>query len=231
MRLDRFVGRWAGAGKRRTRGIFEEGRVLFNGMMTDDGSVALGKFDRVEVDGEILQAMAPRYVMLHKPCGVVSATIDDGHETVIDLIGEEWAKELHLAGRLDRYTSGLMILTNDSRYSESLTDPFGKVGKRYFVEVDGVISPKVIAAFEEGLWFAKEKITTSPAEIELQDKDSCRLTIFEGKHHQIKRMFARFDLKVVKLHREAIGALDLPASLKERQWKEFLPDSGFESMI
>ena len=121
MRLDKFVGRWAGTGKRRTRVIFDEGRVLLNGMETDDGSLALGKFDRVEVDGEILQAMTPRYVMLHKPRGVVSATIDDEHETVIDLIEEEWAKELHLAGRLDRYTSGLMILTNDSRYSESLT--------------------------------------------------------------------------------------------------------------
>ena len=204
--------------------------MLLNGMETDDGSLALGKFDRVEVDGEILQAMTPRYVMLHKPRGVVSATIDDEHETVIDLIEEEWAKELHLAGRLDRYTSGLMILTNDSRYSESLTDPSGKVGKRYLVEVDGVILSKVVSAFEEGLWFAKEKVKTSPAEVELLDENSCRLTIFEGKHHQIKRMFARFDLKVVTLHREAIGALDLPANLQERHWKEFLPDSGFESI-
>jgi len=223
MRLDKFVGKWAGTGKRRTRAIFEGGRVVFNGVVTDDGSVAGGKFDRVEVEGEILQAMTPRYVMLHKPCGVVSATIDNEHETVIDLIEEEWAKELHLAGRLDRFTSGLMILTNDSCYSESLTDPSFKVGKRYLVGVDGAISPEVILGFNVGLWFAKEKITTSPAEIEVLNDRSCRLTIFEGKHHQIKRMFARFDLKVVTLHREAIGSRDLLPHLQEREWEEFIP--------
>lgn len=223
MRLDRFVGRWAGAGKKRTRTFFEEGRVLLNGVVVEDGSVALGKFDRVEVNGEVLQAKTPRYVMLHKPRGVVSATIDTGHETVIDLIEEDWADELHLAGRLDRFTSGLMILTNDSRYSESLTDPASKVGKRYLVGVDGVILSKVVAAFEAGIWFAKEKVTTSPAKVELLDEKTCRLTIFEGKHHQIKRMFARFDLKVLRLHREAIGVLELPLDLREREWLEFHP--------
>ena len=224
MRLDRLVGKWAGTGKRRTRELFENGRVVLNGKVTDDGAVGVGKFDRVEVDGEILQAAVPRYVMLHKPCGVVSATTDDDHETVIDLIGESWAGELHLAGRLDRFTSGLMILTNDSLYSESLTDPVSKVGKRYFVEVNGAIFPEVMTAFEEGIWFAKEKVTTSPAKVELCGESSCRLTIFEGKHHQVKRMFARFDLKVVTLHREAIGAIELPASLREREWLEFDPN-------
>lgn len=224
MRLDRLVGKWAGTGKRRTRGFFENRRVCVNEVAIDDGSIMVGKFDRVEVDGEVLQALTPRYLILHKPCGVVSATLDREHETVIDLIDEDWASELHLAGRLDRFTSGLIILTNDGRYSESLTDPASQVGKRYLVGVDGVISPEVIAAFQEGLWFAKEKMTTSPAGVELLDERRCRLTIFEGKHHQIKRMFARFDLKVISLHREAIGALDLPSDLLEREWREFSPE-------
>ena len=150
----------------------------------------------------------------------MSATIDEEHETVIDLIQTEWAGELHLAGRLDRFTSGLMILTNDSRFSESLTDPSQKVGKRYRVEVDGEISPEVVTAFEEGMWFAKEKITTAPAIVELQNSTTCLLTIYEGKHHQIKRMFARFDLKVTALHREAIGEIELPEDLKVGEWRE-----------
>ena len=217
------MGKWAGTGKRRTREMFEAGRVRLNAVVWDERSMEVGKFDRVEVDEEILQAHTPRYVMMHKPIGVVSATVDDEHKTVIDLIEEDWAGELHLAGRLDRSTSGLVILTNDSVFSESLTEPSERVGKVYLVEVDGRITEEVIFAFEKGMWFAKEQVTTAPAQVDLLAETECRLTIYEGKHHQVKRMFARFDLKVTKLHREAIGSLELPGDLPPGDWKEFTP--------
>lgn len=226
MRLDRMVGKWAGTGKRRTRGFFESGRVMLNGQLCEDGRVQVGRFDHVQVDEMILQNEVPRYIMLHKPKGVVSATSDLEHETVIDLIQEDWADQLHLAGRLDRFTSGLVVLTNDSRYSELLTEPSNKVGKRYLVEVDGGIGPEVISAFEAGIWFAKEKVTTSPAAIEQLGPGKCRLTIYEGKHHQIKRMFAKFSLKVIALHREAIGELELSGEFKEGEWIEIIPTPG-----
>ena len=226
MRLDRLVGKWAGAGKRRTRAFFESGRVRLNGKVAEEGGHAVGKFDRVEVDDEILQAMVPRYVMMHKPLGVVSATIDHEHSTVVDLIAESWVGELHLAGRLDRFTSGLLILTNDSRYSESLTEPAQKVGKRYRVKVNGEISQEVIATFEAGMWFAKEKVRTAPAGVSLIGPSECWLTIYEGKHHQVKRMFARFDLKVTELHREAIGDLTLPEDLQVGEWRLFKPEGS-----
>jgi len=224
MRLDRFVGKWAGTGKRRTRELFESGRVLLNGELVEEGKMLVGKFDRVEVGNEVVQAHTPRYVMMHKPLGVVSATVDEEHETVIDLIEEDWAEELHLAGRLDRFTSGLVILTNDSRYSESLTEPDQKVGKRYLVEVDGKLTDDVIEAFQAGIWFAKEGVKTSPAQVELLTGSRCRLTIFEGKHHQVKRMFSKFDLKVTSLHREGIGGLDLPDNLRPGEWRIFVPE-------
>jgi|TARA_B110000914_G_scaffold20363_1_gene15309 16S rRNA pseudouridine516 synthase len=223
MRLDRFVGKWAGTGKRRTREIFEAGRVRLNGDVPDEPGTEVGKFDRVEVDDEILQALTPRYVMMHKPLGIVSATVDEEHQTVIDLIKEDWAGELHLAGRLDRHTSGLVVLTNNSVFSESLTEPSEKVGKVYLVEVDGPITEEAISAFEEGMWFAKEQVTTAPAQVELLADSECRLTIYEGKHHQVKRMFSRFGLKVTRLHREAIGKLQLPGDLMPGEWMKFLP--------
>lgn len=223
MRLERLIGKWAGTGKRRTREFFEKERVVLNGEVCEDGKVLVGRFDQVLLSGEIVQARDRRYVMLHKPPGVVSATIDSEHKTVIDLINEDWARELHLAGRLDRFTSGLVVLTNVSRFSESLTEPSKKVGKRYLVQVDGVITPEVTAVFQTGIWFAKEKVRTAPARVELLRANECRLTIFEGKHHQIKRMFARFSLKVVRLHREAIGDLELPEDLDEGNWVEFTP--------
>jgi len=224
MRLDRLVGKWAGTGKRRTRELFEAARVSLNGELAEEMGYEVGKFDRVEVDGEILQDLEPRYVILHKPLGVVSATIDEEHETVVDLVKEEWAGELHLAGRLDRFTSGLVVLTNDSAYSESLTEPGMKVGKRYRVVLDGGLSDEVVALLEVGMWFAKEKIMTAPAQVELIGAKECLLTIYEGKHHQVKRMFARFDLKVKSLHREAIGRLELPDDLRPGEWRHFFPE-------
>lgn len=223
MRLDRFVGRWAGTGKRRTRRYFEEGRVRVNGTVVDDRMTTVGPFDRIQVDDDVLQARVPRYVIMNKPAGVVSATVDDEHRTVIDLIDKDWATELHLAGRLDRFTTGLVVLTNDSRYSEWLTLPGSRVGKVYLVEVDGPIGEEVVEAFEKGIELAKERITTAPAKVEILNSNHCRLTIFEGKHHQVKRMFARFGLKVVNLHREAIGDLPLPGDLKEGEWREICP--------
>jgi len=193
-----------------------EGRVS----VVSERGIEVGKFDRVEVGGEIVQARLRRVLLLNKPAGVVSATVDDEHQTVIDLIDAPWAAELHLAGRLDRATTGLVILTNDSRYSESLTEPGMKVGKRYLVEVDGEIAEEVVETFRKGMWFAKEKVTTAPAHVELLGSSRCRLTIYEGKHHQVKRMFARFHLKVTALHREAIGSIELPDDLHPGEWRQ-----------
>ena len=221
MRLDRLVGIWANTGKKRTRELFEKGLVRWNGMVVDDAAMEVGPFDRVELGDDVIQGREPRYVMLNKPAGIVSATSDAEHITVIDVIDEDWAYELHLAGRLDRFTTGLVVLTNDSSYSEWLTNPYSRIGKEYLVEVDGPIGEEVVTAFKEGIYFEKEKMTTTSARVELLGVSRCRLTIFEGKHHQVKRMFARFDLKVTSLHREAIGELRLPADLEEGEWREF----------
>ena len=222
MRLDRLIAKWGETGKRRTREVFEAGEVLVNGEVVLEGAVLIGKFDRVECRGEIVRNPTRRALMLHKPSGVVSATSDDEHETVIDLIKEEWAGELHLAGRLDRFTTGLMILTNDSHFSESLTEPGERVGKRYLVELDGVSGEEAIAEFQKGMWFAKEQVMTSPAMVNLLASNRCQLTIYEGKHHQVKRMFARYDLKVIGLHREAIGTIELPDDLAPGEWRSLI---------
>ncbi len=220
MRVDRLIGRWAEAGKKRVRRMFDEGLVRVNGQVVESGVIEVGKFDRVEVGDEVVQARVRRVVLMNKPAGVVSATVDEEHETVIDLLGGvEWAGEMHLAGRLDRFTTGLVILTNDSLFSEGLTAPEKKVGKRYLVEVDGVITDEVVRDFKAGVWFAKEEVWTQPAVVEMLSDRVCRMTIFEGKHHQVKRMFARHELRVVSLHREAIGGIELPQNLREGDWR------------
>ncbi len=219
MRLDRIIGAWARTRKRRTRKLIARGAVRVDGEIEKRADVLLSDFAVVYCGAECVRRRLARYVMLAKPAGVVCATKDAEHGTVVDLIDESWAGDLHLAGRLDRFTTGLVILTNDGRFSEALTWPGNKIGKRYFVEVDGGIGPEVMAAFGEGIFFAKEKITTAPAQVEMLSERACRLTIYEGKHHQVKRMFACFGLKVTRLHRESVGAITLDADLAPGGWR------------
>ena len=123
MRLDRLIQLSFRMGSKEARIFLARRNVQVNGNVEVHGSAQIGHFDRVEARNTVLQARVPRYLLLHKPVGVVSATTDLLHQTVIDLIREPWASELHLAGRLDRFTSGLVVLTNDSSFSTALTVP------------------------------------------------------------------------------------------------------------
>lgn len=225
MTLSQFIAKKTGLGKRHAKRTLEERNVSLNNSITTDGSTPVGKFDHIVADGETLQQNTPRYILLHKPAGILSATSDPVHKTVIDLIREPWATELHLAGRLDRATTGLVILTNDSRFSESLTRPEEKIPKTYLVTTDLPITEEAIRSFRSGMSFKKEKIRTHPADINLLSESKCRLTIYEGKHHQIKRMFLRFGIRVSTLHRESIGSYGLSTISKPGDWTSILPET------
>lgn len=217
MTLAQFIAKHSGLGKRHAKKLLEDGLVSLNHQLITDGNLPLGKFDHLSANGEILQANTPRYILLHKPIGILSATSDPTHRTVIDLIDAPWANELHLAGRLDRATSGLIILTNDSQFSSSLTSPQNHIPKTYLVHTDQPIPEITLQKFRSGMSFEKENTRSAPAIVELLSENSCRLTIYEGLHHQIKRMFLRFDIRVTQLHRESIGPYQL-GDLKPEEW-------------
>ena len=157
--------------------------------------------------------------MLHKPVGVLSATTDLKHRTVIDLIDDPDRETLHLVGRLDRNTSGLMLLTNDGRWSKQLMDPALKVPKVYRVETRDPISMEAPAQFAKGFYFETENLTTRPAELEILSSHSARLTLHEGRYHQVKRMFYRIGNQVTRLHRESVGDIQLPSGLGPGEWR------------
>lgn len=218
MTVSQFIAKRTGLGKRHAKKLLENGDIFLNGHTITDGTLPLGKFDHLSAAGEILQANTRRIILLNKPTGILSATIDPTHKTVIDLIDEPWAHKLHLAGRLDRATTGLVILTNDSRFSESLTRPEKKIAKTYLVHTDLPIPPAAIKKFRSGMSFKKENTRSQPATIDPLTETSCRLIIYEGLHHQIKRMFLRFGIRVTSLHRESIGSYQL-ADLALGQWQ------------
>lgn len=221
MKLDRLLAKHESMGRTRARAAIAAGRVRAGGGVVLKGhDEEIDRFTAVELDGEMIRAGARRlHVMLHKPIGVVSATVDAEHRTVVDLIDDPDKASLHLVGRLDRNTSGLMLLTNDGRWSKALMDPERKVPKVYLVETAEPIPPDAVKAFAAGFYFHTEDLTTRPAELEILGDREARLTIHEGRYHQVKRMFHRIDNRVVKLHRESVGGIVLPEDLQPGEWR------------
>lgn len=220
MKLDRLLAKHRSLGRSQAHRLLAAGRVKVNGSLCTNGQQEVDRFTRVELEGETIQQPARAlYLMLHKPAGILSATSDPVFETVIDLIDDPDRDQLHIAGRLDRSTTGLVLLTNDGRWSKRLMEPLEKVPKVYLVDTAEDIEPGAVAAFAKGFYFHTEDITTLPAELEILAPRRARLTLHEGRYHQVKRMFHRVQNRVVALHRHSIGPLALPPDLPCGQWR------------
>jgi 16S rRNA pseudouridine516 synthase len=209
MRLDRFLTRRGTHPCKEVARLLADGRVSVDGVAETCGLRRISRFSRVELDGEILQGKEAVYLMLHKPAGYLSATTDPQHPTVMELIDHPLRDELHLAGRLDRATTGLLLLTNDGRWSKRVTEPVEEISKVYRVATRDEITRETAARFAEGIYFAFEDLTTRPAALEILTAREALLTIHEGRYHQVKRMFHAAGNQVLALHRESIGPLVL----------------------
>jgi 16S rRNA pseudouridine516 synthase len=220
MRLDRFLSNLPRFNRQAVRQLLASGRIRLDGQTCCDKRSEVSVFSRVELDDELLQAGKPaRYFMLHMPIGVVSATEHPQHRTVLDLLAEPDTHELHLAGRLDLNTSGLLLITNDGQWSRRATSPQHKQPKVYLVETEEPIDPACIATFAQGLYFRFEDLVTQPAELEILAPRRARLILCEGRYHQVKRMFGHFQNKVVGLHRISMGAIVLDERLAPGQYR------------
>ncbi|WXL24558.1 pseudouridine synthase [Ectopseudomonas mendocina] len=220
MRLDRLLSSQPHLNRKKVRQLLLEGRVQVDNATITDGLYNISQFNRVELNGDVLQLGKPaRYFMLHKPAGVVSATEHPEHRTVLDLLDEPDKHDLHLAGRLDLNTSGLLIITNDGQWSRRLTEPRSRLGKVYRVDTEQPITQEYADVFAQGLYFAYEDLTTLPAELEILSSHQALLTLHEGRYHQVKRMFGHFQNKVIGLHRLSMGAIQLDPSLAPGQYR------------
>lgn len=219
-RLDRFVSEKTGVNRRDVRLMLARGRLLVDGQPAVAINQPIYQFSQVLLDGEVLQDKQAVYLMLHKPVGVVSATKDDKNSTVIDLLTHADRQKLHIVGRLDFNTSGLLLLTNDGRWSRALTQPEHKIPKCYHVTVENPITDDYVQAFAAGMYFSYEGLTTLPAKLKIISPYVAQLCLFEGRYHQVKRMFGRFDNKVLSLHRLSIGSLALDSALQPGQSRQ-----------
>ena len=219
-RLDRFISRHLGISRRDVRLILAQRRVKVDGRIATDIQEVVHEFSQVTVDERVLQAHKASYVMMHKPIGVVSATRDEQHKTVIDLLDRSDRSSLHIVGRLDLNSSGLLLLTNDGRWSKGLSLPEKKVSKLYRVALEKPLSNDYIQAFAAGMYFEYEGITTRPVKLDIISEYIAEVSLEEGRYHQIKRMFGRFNNKVISLHRLAVGALVLDHDLLPGQSRD-----------
>jgi 16S rRNA pseudouridine516 synthase len=220
VRLDRFIESSLSYSARTVRNLFLQRSVMLNGVAVTEGRGRITEFCRVEVDGNLLQAREAIYVMLHKPKGCVSATRDAKNKTVLDLIDFPQKESLHLAGRLDFNTTGLLLLTNDGKWSRKLTQPQQKIPKTYWVKTQNEITPDYAQQFAAGIYFQFENLTTQPAELNILSSHTAHLRIYEGRYHQIKRMFGFFDNEVLALHRLAVGTILLDDALAPGKYRK-----------
>lgn len=218
-RLDKRIaatGKWS---RKEARDLIRAGRVSVEGAVCRSPETKVGEDAPVTVDGVPMAADRPVYLMLHKPAGVVSSTAEPGERTVLDLLGEEYRNiGLFPAGRLDKDTEGLLLLTNDGPLAHRLLAPKSHVDKVYYVEVSGILDQEDVEAVRQGVALG-DGYECLPGELELLSSNSAHITLHEGKYHQVKRMLAARGKPVAYLKRIKFGPLALDESLPKGSWR------------
>lgn len=219
MRLDQFVSQAASLPRQLAQRLIRAGRVTVDATLITKASTHIDPAAAVRLDDELIQLPGELYIMLHKPAGVVSATEDPSQRTVLDVIDHPHRGLLHPVGRLDKDTTGLLLLTNDGAWSHRLTAPRHHVAKTYLAHIDKALSTTAAAALSAGVLLHGETKPVQAHDLTLVTPDQIRLTLFEGKYHQVKRMFASQGYQVRALHRERIGGLSLDPQLAAGEWR------------
>lgn len=226
MRLDKFVADAAQLTRSAARSLIAKGRVTVNGQVCRKADCALREGDSVCAGGKPLACEEYVYIMLNKPAGVVSASTDGRDKTVVDLVGGAFPRrQLFPAGRLDKTSTGFVLLTDDGAFAHGILAPKRHVPKTYRVVLDAPVTPAMVKAFAAGVTLADGQ-TMQPARLIPDEADPFAATVVlrQGVYHQIKRMFGVLDAGVDQLHRTAIGGLALDEGLAPGAWRLITPE-------
>ena len=222
MRLDKYLAETAQCTRSEAKTLLSKGKVRVNGVLCKKGDAQIKESDEVTVEGKPLAYQKFVYLMLNKPEGVVSASTDKRDTTVVDLVGDAYPRrELFPAGRLDKTSTGFVLLTDDGGFAHDILAPKRHVSKTYTVTLDTPLTDEMKQGFAEGVTLA-DGTALSPAEVEAVSADGLvvKVLLKQGVYHQIKRMFGVYGAGVNALHRDAIGGLTLDESLAPGQWRE-----------
>ena len=229
-RLDKIVSNYTSFSRSEVKKLIKEKRIKVNNEFVFKSDIKIDvNFDKITIDNKIIQIKEKIYLILNKPKGYITATEDKSSATVLDLISEEYkARNIFPVGRLDKDTTGLLILTNDGTFAHNITSPNKNKSKVYIATLDTPITDKMQLEFEKGVILNDGKC--KPASLEIINEFTAKVTITEGKYHQIKRMFGCFGAKVIELKRIQIGNLKLPENLLEGEYRE-LSDIEIKDII
>ena len=223
MRLDKLLTHLGVASRSGAREVLKAGRVRVNGEAVRDAAFQVAVDDKILLDGKLLDTRLSRHLLLYKIAGVLTAKEDNRQKTVMDLLPPEYTSLGCMpVGRLDKDTTGLLILTTDGELAHRLIAPERHVDKVYIATVDGCLSDADVEKFAKGI--PLKDFTCLPAKLEILSPNLGRVTVREGKYHQIKRMFGAMDKPVTALHRLSFGPIALPDELQPGEYRELTDD-------
>lgn len=214
MRLDKYLCASTDLTRTQARDALSGGEVTVNGIVIKKGAHVVDSGDEVKWDDEVIAPIGLRYIMLNKPAGYECSVRNSRHPPVIGLLDVEKRERLHTVGRLDVDTTGLILITDDGQWTHRIISPRHRCDKVYLATLAEPLAPEAEALFAAGIVLDGEDKPTLPAELERVDQRTARLTIQEGKYHQVRRMFAALGNHVLALHRERIGCVVLDPDLQ-----------------
>lgn len=227
IRLDKYLSEMQLGTRSEVKKLIRAGKVQLDGKICKSPEQ---KFDPLQVqvmaDHRLIRYAAYEYFMLHKPKGCVSATEDSRYPTVLDYITDHLRSDLFPVGRLDLDTEGLLLITNDGALAHELLSPAKHIPKTYEATIDGIVTEEDVRKFAEGIDIGEKKLTR-PAELVVIKSNvisKIQVTIYEGKFHQIKRMFEAVGKPVLELKRLAMGALRLDETLQPGEYRPLTTD-------
>ena len=223
IRLDRYVSQAAAITRSQARSAIQRGQVQVDGVRVRVIGHQVGAGQTVSLDGASLQWPETLYLMMHKPVGLISATSDPCQPTVLSLLPPALAARVHLVGRLDKDTSGLLLLSEDGAWSHRVSSPNHPCPKVYLADLAEPLPLDAASRLAEGLLLRGETRPTRPAVLETVAPLQVRITLHEGRYHQVRRMIAALGSRVTGLHRERIGGLALDPDLAPGQWRPLEP--------
>lgn len=219
IRLDRYLAALGLGSRSQVQKLIRSGAVAVDGLTVADPGRLCQTPAGLSVSGQAIDGRLMRHVMLHKPAGLLTAARDRKQPTVMDLLPGEYASLGCMpVGRLDKDTTGLLLLTCDGELNHRLLAPARHVDKTYIAQVDAPLTPAHVAAFAAGLDLGD--FTAQGAQLTILAPQTAEVTVHEGKFHQIKRMFEAVGLTVTALHRRSFGPLALPEELAPGAWRE-----------
>ena len=215
IRIDKYLSVALGISRSEAKILLKNGKISADGKIISEPETKVDEEAKVTCQNEVLSYKKYIYILMNKPEGILSASTDKRVKTVIDILPEDLKRTgLFPVGRLDKNTTGLLIITDDGDFGHRVTSPKSLIEKRYLVTLDGIVKEEYISLFENGIVLADGE-KCMPAKLEIRSGNTAIVTIREGKYHQIKRMFGTVGLGVNALKRLSIGKLCLPKGLKE----------------